>query len=181
MHDLVVTSGPGTPQLVMVGHFEDTVDFGGTPVQSAGSRDIFVASWGLDGTANWALAMGDETDQFESDHELNTWLNLETADDGSIWVAGAFSGELPFVPVTLTSAGKTDLFLIQLDQAGNYLGARRFGDEYSDYLLDLDLVGSDLIPIVGRHASRPGFDLGVAGQVKGAGSFDGFLAQIPQW
>ena len=51
---------------------------------------------------------------------------------------------------------------------------------FTEYLLDFDLVGTQLIPVVGRFSSRSGFELGVAGDLDGAGSFDGFVGQIPQ-
>src|SRR4029079_15639953 len=44
--------------LVVVGTFQNTVDFGGTSLTSAGSADIFVAKYSSSGSLLWAKRFG---------------------------------------------------------------------------------------------------------------------------
>lgn len=181
VNDLVVADTGGTEHVVVVGHFQDSVPFDNPPLTSLGSYDLFVVSLDLNGNTRWARRFGDADDQFETSHDTNTWLTAVASTDGSVWVGGSYVGTIPLAPLTLTSAGRNDLFLLQLNGAdGSYLGANTYGGGFTEYLLDFDLFGTDYVVVAGRFSSRSGFSLGAAGQVRGAGSFDGFAARLPQ-
>lgn len=181
--DLVhAETATGTGHLVLTGHTQGTLALSDTlSISSAGSNDVFVASLDLLGQPRWAQVYGDSDDQFDTQHETNTWLNLVADDDGSVWVGGSFTNGLPVGPVTLNGAGeRNDLFLLQLDgDLGSYLGARQYGGNFTEYLLDFDVDG-DFLVLGGRFSSRSGFTLGSAGPIRGAGSFDGFVGRVPK-
>jgi hypothetical protein len=54
----------GSRNVFVTGYFKGTVDFGGGPLTSAGSWDIFVAKFDFGGTHLWSRRFGDTYDQY---------------------------------------------------------------------------------------------------------------------
>jgi hypothetical protein len=106
--------------VLVTGLFNDSVDFGGGPLTSAGTDDIFVAKYDAAGNHEWSRAFGD-TDQ--------DWGYGVAADDaGHVFITGLFRGTVDFGGGPLTSAGSGDIFLAKYDAAGNHVWSRRFGN-----------------------------------------------------
>ncbi|NUQ65232.1 MAG: SBBP repeat-containing protein [Pirellulales bacterium] len=109
------------------GHFWGTVDVnpgtGSDLRTSAGERDVFV--WKLSGTGNlvWARTVGGTGD----DHGRGITLD----DLDNVHITGTFFDTVDFNPgagtALLTSAGWDDVFVLKLNNSGNYLWAKRFG------------------------------------------------------
>ncbi len=178
-HDLMVHATGPTEQVVLLGHIYDTVDFGGGGRTSAGDRDIYVAAYDTDGVHEWSELFGDETDQFGTSYDTNTWINLRPDESGNVWVGATFTGSIDFGSATLTCSGSTDMLVFGLDQAGSFLSAQKFGGQYTEVLEDFDVL-DDFTVIGGRFFSTSsGIDFGAAGSVTGAGSGDGVVAKLP--
>ncbi|MFT3770294.1 MAG: nucleotide-binding protein [Minicystis sp.] len=90
------------------GYFAGKADFGGTPLTSAGGRDVFVTK--LSGTTLapvWARGFGDA-----SFYQSAQGVGLDTA--GNMLFAGYFFGSIDFGAGPLTSAGDADVFVAKL-------------------------------------------------------------------
>jgi len=113
--------------VVMVGYFQNTVNFGGGPLTSAGSPDVFVAKYSATGNHLWSHRFGGTG----SDKALGVAVD----GTGAIYVTGLFAGSVDFGGGTasmLTSTGSADAFLAKYDPQGRHLWSRRFGGSGSD-------------------------------------------------
>jgi hypothetical protein len=121
----VATDGFGN--VYVSGYFEGTADFDPGPgawnLTSAGTNDIFVAKYSSTGALVWARSMGGMAD--------DRGRGVAVAGDGSVYATGFFRSTADFDPgpgtFPLTGTGASDLFVLKLDPAGNFIWARRMG------------------------------------------------------
>jgi hypothetical protein len=94
---------------VMVGQFTSTTTFGGVTLPQQGQGDIFVTTWGADGSLQFALSGGS--------------TEAETAEgvvisDGSAFITGWFGGALTFdtgnTVLSAAPASQADFFLMKI-------------------------------------------------------------------
>ena len=154
-------------ELVVVGRFQGSIDFGGGPLTSAGGDDVFVARYFANGAFAWAKRFGDAADQ-----RANA-VALDLA--GNVFVAGSFDGALDFGKNPLASAGGGDGFVTCFDKSGNHLWARSFGDAAKQEALALSSDLSGDVTVVGRFAGTADFG---SGPLTSAGGNDAFAAQF---
>ena len=88
--------------VVVVGAFSGTVNFGGGPLTSAGGSDIYVAKYSSTGTHLWSRRFGDASG--------STAYGVAVDTSGSVVVVGSFTGTVNFGGSPLTSAGGLDIF-----------------------------------------------------------------------
>lgn len=105
--------------VVLVGAFNGTVDFGGGPLAGAGALDAFVASFDATGAHRWSRRFGDGDSQ-------EAW-SVSIDPFGHISIGGGFSGSIDFGGGPLTSAGAVDVFVASLNSAGNHRWSARHG------------------------------------------------------
>jgi hypothetical protein len=99
--------------VVMVGRFTGTIDFGGGPLNSM-ATDIFVAKWDTDGNHMWSKRFGvTNSNNFAED------VAFDPA--GNVIFIGNFSRAINFGGPGMVSMGGQDAFLAKLDPAGNHL------------------------------------------------------------
>jgi len=89
--------------VIVTGYIEDTVDFGGGALTSAGGWDIFVAKFGSEGAHLWSKRFGDGSDQAAEAVAVDA--------SGNAMVTGYFDGTVDFGGGALTSAGSFDIFV----------------------------------------------------------------------
>ena len=164
--------------IVLLGAISDSVDFGGSPLVSAGVRDMFLATLDGQGGHVWSASYGDAVDQFETDG-TDTWLTLVLAANGDIHVGGTLYGTLDFgAGGHLTASGsKADVFHAQFDPDGDYIGGWRFGGAGSDYGHDIAVTESGYVLHCGRSSGNK-FSVGDIASFPNAGRSDGFLAKL---
>jgi hypothetical protein len=92
--------------VIVAGTFLQTADFGGTPLVSAGSYDMFAAKYSATGAHLWSKRFG--TVGGESSPELA----VDGAGNASL--TGYFNGTIDFGNGPLISAGSADVFLLSL-------------------------------------------------------------------
>jgi len=123
--------GVGTPSLeageavavdadgnvLMVGYFFGTTDFGPLSLTSAGYKDILVAKLAPNGDWLWVQRAGGTTD------DLGRGVAVDGL--GNVYVTGNFSGTADFGSTNLTCNGYSDVFVAKLDSEGNWLWATR--------------------------------------------------------
>src|SRR5262249_33436673 len=114
-----VTTDP-SGNVILTGYFFGTVDFGGGPLASAGSADIYVAKFDPNGNPRWSKRYGNASAQFGN--------SVTTDASGNILLTGQFFGTVTFGGSTLFSAGFADIFLAKLDVNGGHLWSKRYGD-----------------------------------------------------
>jgi hypothetical protein len=105
-----------------------SVTFGTTTLNSAGGKDIFVASFDTSGNMLWANRAGgpgdDEGRALLFPATIYFWHGLR--------VTGLFSNTAVFGTTTLVSAGSTDIFYAEWDSTGPREGANRYGGPGTD-------------------------------------------------
>lgn len=75
-------------QVILVGSFSGTVDFGGGVLASAGQTDIYIAKFDTDGNHIWSHRFGDSSEQ--------NAVYAETDYAGNIFVTGWMTGTVDF-------------------------------------------------------------------------------------
>ena len=148
----LAVASDASSNVIVVGYFNGTVDFGGGPLTSSGTEDVFVAKFDAGGNHLWSKRYGDGASQ----------IARGVATDGSsIIVVGSFLGSIDFGGGTLTDAGQTDIFVVKLDGDGNHTWSKRFGDGgfQAGAGVAVDLVGN--IVIGGRFLGSVDFGGGV--------------------
>jgi uncharacterized protein (AIM24 family) len=154
--------------VVVVGWFAGTVDFGGGPLTSVGSSyDIFVARYsGTDGNHLWSKRLGSTGADYANGVAMDS--------NGNITVTGVFEGTVDFGGGGLTSAGGCDIFLAKYSASGVHLWSKRFGSTSTD---DGDGVAVDSngnVIVTGTFKGTVDFG---GGGLTSAGGCDIFLAK----
>ena len=109
------------------GHFKGTVDFnpgvGSFDITALGQWDIFISKLDATGAYVWTQRIGG------TDHEFAHSLSLDAG--GNVFLSGVFQGTADFDPgagtANMTSAGLRDMFILKLDQDGNFIWAKSIG------------------------------------------------------
>ena len=121
-----------TGNVYTTGSFEGTADFnpgGGTAnLNGAGGTDIFVSKLDSGGSYVWAGRMGGPS------ADVGEGIAVDSA--GEVYTTGFFRGEADFDPAPpdtpLYSVGDSDIFVSQLDTAGNFIHAKGMGGTGTD-------------------------------------------------
>lgn len=153
--------------VVVVGFFGGTIGFGGTPLVSAGSWDVFVVKLDPAGNTLWSKRFGDAQQQEAHSVAIDA--------SGNIVVAGMFWGAVDFGGGPLTSAGATDMFVVKLDSAGNHSWSKSFGNTVNQNATNVAVSASGDVYVTGTCAGA--IDFG-AGPVAAIGDSDAFLLSL---
>jgi hypothetical protein len=163
--------------LVIAGEFGGTVDFdpgtGVANLTSIGSTDLFVVKLSSIGDYAWARSMP-KTDYIG----MRTWV---AAIDGGIYLTGGFCGTVDFDmgqgTFNMTSAGGSDVFVTELDSAGDFVFAQRVGGTGDDECRAIAVAPDGSIYTTGIHTGTGDFD--PSGNIFTiTGSYSPFLAKF---
>jgi hypothetical protein len=139
--------------VIVTGHFENTVNFGGGTLSSGGGYDIFVAKFDKDGSHTWSDGFGGTGDQ------LSRCVATDVSDD--VIVTGHFEGNVDFGGGVLTSAGLDDIFIAKFARGGSHVWSRRFGDASDQLSRCVDTDGSGNIIVTGWFRGNVNFGGGI--------------------
>jgi hypothetical protein len=170
----VTTDAAGNAYII--GSFQGTVDINPGAatlnITAAGSSDIFIEKLSSTGAFLWVKTIGG------TGLDSPSYIQLDSL--GNIFITGSFQNTVDFNPgtstVNLTSAGGGDIFLLKLDNAGNYIFAKRFGGTSNDYgsILNTDLNGN--IYLSGTFSSP---SINFSGHtISFLGNFDSYLVKL---
>ena len=142
--------------------FRNTVDFDPNVAilnfTSIGLNDICISKLDPSGNLLWAKQFGGTS----NDTPGRGGLALDNA--GNIYFIGQFAGTCDFDPSSavfnLTSNGKSDIFISKLDNLGNFLWAKNFGDTISDFGIALKVDASGNVFSTGILGGTVDFDPG---------------------
>lgn len=118
--------------LLFTGTFESPIDFDPGPGSaihtSNGFRDIFIVKLDSLGDYLWSRTYGNSG--------MDEGGGITADRDGNIYCTGEFAGPIDFDPGpnvhTISSQGYQDVYVLKLDQNGNFIWVRRFGGHYHD-------------------------------------------------
>jgi hypothetical protein len=115
--------------IIVVGYFTGTVDFGGpVPLVSNGYANMFVAKYTLAGAHLWAKSFR-ATNAMNSGSQMARSVMVDHADD--VVLVGQFCGTISFGGPELSSASECsgwDIFAVRLTGAeGNHVSSVRAG------------------------------------------------------
>jgi hypothetical protein len=153
--------------LLVTGYFNGTANFGGSPLVSAGGKDVFVAKYTAAGAHLWSRRLGGtENDQVNG---------IAVDGNGDLVLIGDFSGTADFAGGSFTSAGLTDIFLVGLKGIdGGHRWSKRIGSSSYEMGNAVAVDGLDNVVVTGtfhgtvdfgggaRTCAFDGYDLFVA-------------------
>ncbi|MBL7911678.1 MAG: T9SS type A sorting domain-containing protein [Bacteroidia bacterium] len=147
-------------EIYTTGYFQALADF--DPSSSnytlssfGGSTDIFISKLDVSGNFIWAKAIGG------SSNDLCNAIALDVS--GYVYMTGSFNGTIDFDPNStvnnLTSVGSKDIFILKIDDNGNFVWAQNYGDITSDngYAISVDVA--NVIYTTGTFTNKVDFDL----------------------
>lgn len=151
----------------VTGFFAGAVDFGGGPLTSAGSSDIFVAKYNANGVHQWSKRFGST--------DLDEGHGIALDANGHVLVTGFFIGTVDFGGGPLVAAGSgQELFIAKYDMDGNHVWSQRFGDNFADVGMSIAVDTSDNVAVAGYFTGS--INLG-GSNLTSAGTDDVFLAK----
>ncbi|MDH4038458.1 MAG: T9SS type A sorting domain-containing protein [Candidatus Krumholzibacteria bacterium] len=152
--------------VLVTGRFENTINFGGGALISAGGPDIFLARFGPTGGHNWSKRFGSTG--------WDEGLALVADISGGAIMAGAFEGAVQFGNTSsLYSAGGQDIFVARYSASGSPHWAQSFGGTASDRAEALAMDSAGDIIVTGIFAGT--VDFGGGGLV--SSGYDAFVAK----
>ena len=154
--------------VIVTGFFEGTVDFGGgTPLVSAGSRDIFVAKYSAAGSHLWSKRFGSTGTDYANGVTVDS--------NGNMIVTGTFTGTVDFGGGGLTSAGGYDIFLAKYTASGAHVWSENFGGTINQFGKAVAVNGNSNVAVTGYFENIVDFGGGIH---TSAGGFDIFLTSL---
>ena len=119
--------------IIVIGSFNGSVDFGGGALVSAGNTDIFVAKYAQNGAHVWSRRFGATGS--------DGGYAVATDRFANVYLTGAIDGAVDFGLGPVGDLGGVDAFLVKLRPTGQTMwakgvGAARFATEGSDVAID---------------------------------------------
>ncbi|MBP7810044.1 MAG: T9SS type A sorting domain-containing protein [Bacteroidia bacterium] len=173
----VVVDGAGN--VYSTGLYSGTIDFdpgAGTYTLSsnAGSTDIFISKLDAAGNFIWAVSMGGT-----GSGEAGYAITLDPT--GNVCVTGYYQGTPDFDPgagtFTMTAAAQSDIFVLKLSAAGNFIWAKSFGGFTGDYGHGIKTDASGNIYIAGGYQGAYISKLDASGNIVWAHTISNTLAR----
>lgn len=142
----------------ITGIFTGTIDFnqgaGIYSLSSNGSNDIYIAKFDSSNTFVWAKSVGGPGNDNSNSICLDSY--------GNIIVIGDYSDTADFDPGTgitnLISSGQDDSYILKLDNSGNLIWVKSFGNSYSDHISSVDIDNLDNIYCTGYFIDSVDFN-----------------------
>jgi hypothetical protein len=137
-----------TGNVYVTGLFDGSIDFGGGPIASAGSRDFFLAKYDADGNLVWAQTGGGT--------DLDNAVGVALDSAGNAYVTGNFLSAamtIDTVALLAPSAGSGDVFIAKFDPNGRALWARAAGGTGTDVVLDVAVDDAGNVLVCGQFLS----------------------------
>jgi hypothetical protein len=157
--------------VIVGGYFGQTVDFGGVPLTSVGSYDLFVAKYSPSGASIWAKRFGG----YGSDGLMGMALAVDASDNVALATPLGWTTTADFGSIILTNAGASDLAVAKLSSGGTTLWAKRWGGMNGEVAHGLAVDRSGDVVVIGELQGNT-TDLG-GGPMSATGIINVFLAK----
>src|SRR5215207_9026089 len=140
--------------------FSNTVEFdpGNTAgnLTSAGLTDIFIIKYDADGKFIWVKGVGGTSS--------DGGYGITVDESSNVYLTGLYAGTVDFDPGSgmsnLTSAGFGDVFVLKLDEDGNFVWAKRMGGTGGENGFDIAVDASGNVFTTGYFNGTADFDPG---------------------
>jgi len=153
--------------VVVVGYFAGTANFGAGSVTSAGGDDIFVAQYaGSDGRHLWSKHFG------STSHDFGTAVAVDAS--GDVVVGGSFSGTVDFGGGALAT-GSSSAFLVKFTASGAHVWSELVAGAASGSVTGVAVDGNGTVFATGAFSGSATFGTGT---LTSAGQWDGYLAAL---
>ncbi|MBI4703542.1 MAG: hypothetical protein HY744_20720 [Deltaproteobacteria bacterium] len=152
---------------VVAGIFTGTINFGGGPLSSAGSWDMYLVKFDGGGNHLWSQRFGAGADDY--------FYQITIDSQDNVIATGYFQGTVNFGGGPLTSAGVHDIAVAKFDKNGTHVWSQRFGGASYDYVYDVETDSADGVVITGHFQSTVNFG---GGPLVSAGDYDAFLVKL---
>jgi hypothetical protein len=159
----VDTSG----NVLVIGQFQGTVDFGGGSLISAGGADIFIAKYSSSGAHLWSKRFGGTGN--------DVGYGIAVQGNGDMALTGYFGNygsPVDFGGGPLTSAGGPDIFVAKFSASGVHAWSRALGGTGQDTGLSVGVDGGGNVVVTGYFQGTVNFG---GGSLSSAGATDIFL------
>jgi hypothetical protein len=162
-----------------VGYFQGTGDFdpdsGVVNLTSGGVNDVYVSKLDSMGNYAWAHNFGSIHNDFA--------FSIDVDRNGKSYTTGYFRGVVDFDPGTafnpLYAGGINEVFLLALDEDGNYRWAYSMGGTGGDYGRAVDVDDAGNVYTTGYFQGTGDFEPGTGTtNLTSAGSFDAFMQKL---
>jgi hypothetical protein len=159
----------GGGNVVVTGYFQGTVNFGGSPLTSAGGTDIFLMKYSAAGAHVWSKRFGGASD--------DRGVGIAVSGAGDIVMTGYFNATADFGGGPHVSTGGVDIFLAKYSSAGAHTWSKVFGTSYGygDVSRGVSLDASGNIALTGSILGPVDFGGGALAE---NGSYDIFVAKF---
>lgn len=154
--------------LIVVGEFTGTLEFGEGLLVSAGGTDIFMAKFSGHGDLIWSKRFGD------GNPDRVNGVAVDGADN--IFITGDFQGSIDFGGGVLASAGGDDVYIAKFDDSGAHVWSSRHGDASNESGIDLICNKTGDVIVIGHFVNNINF--GGAPLLSTLGSWDVFLVKL---
>lgn len=132
--------------LIIIGEYKGKIIFDDDTLTSNGVFDTYIAKFDTAGTKIWSKSIGGSSNDFIK--------GVDVGIGNSIYIAGGYNDVITIGSTTLTDvSGSTNAFIAKLDDAGNVLWAKDFGN-LDNYLEPEELSlspDSNHIAIIGYY------------------------------
>jgi hypothetical protein len=161
------------------GRYSGTADFdpgvGTAQLTSNGRTDVYITKLDAAGNFVWAKDFGGTG--------IDEAFAIKTDASGNVYIAGGFVGTVDFDPGSgtsnLISIGNTDVFIVKLDAAGNYVWAKNMGGTSTDVASAMAIDATGNIYTIGRFSGTADFDPNVGtANLTSAGGSDIFISKL---
>ena len=140
-------------EVYLVGNYQETMWYEDTTYsilsQSPGEDDIFIAVWDSSGSFLWAKGLGGPG--------MDKMEEMIMDDQGNMYFTGTFTEKMTLGPITLTSAGNHDMFLMKTDRFGNVIWATSGGGPEFDAGVGLALSPNGKVVVTGYYQGSANF------------------------
>ena len=148
--------------IIVAGYFGGSVDFdpgtGSYLLNSNGSLDAFVLKLDSNGNFTWAISVGGTGSDYVNAVDLDS--------TNEIYAIGRFDQTVDFDPngsgFVLTTFGGADIFLLKLDNNGNFTWVKQLGGTSTDAGNAIKIDNDENINITGTFVGTADFDPGVS-------------------
>lgn len=155
--------------VVTVGTFAGTVDFGCGPVAATGACDAYLVRYDATGACVWNKQLAGATA-----YDCVVGYDVAVGANDVLLVAGAFMGDANVGSDTLSSAGGGfDGLVAQYTPTGSYQWSRALGGAGEDFAFGVAAGAQGLVYVAGTFEQSADFG---GGSITAAGTWDAFLA-----
>ncbi|MBL7911613.1 MAG: SBBP repeat-containing protein [Bacteroidia bacterium] len=148
-----------TGNVFAVGAFRNTIDFDPGPatmaLTSSGVTDVYITKIDANGNNLWAKQIGNGFAEYVNDIAIDP--------SGNLLITGAFQSSVDFDPGPSTSvlvASGIDVFVLKLDNNGNFLWARNMGGTSTDQGISITTTSAGEVITVGEFNGTADFNPG---------------------